>query len=79
MQLMLQTWQVMHAFVAWHDGKVLPGCKNYTNETDEKWTEDDFPPLLPSLEEARGFTDGAIPQYTAQFDPCYDTVTSLLH
>ena len=53
----------MHAFAAWHDGKVLPGCKNYANETGEKWTESSFQPLLPNMEEASGFTDGAIPQY----------------
>ena len=52
-----------HAFAAWHNGKVLPGCENYANEEGEKWTEQDFPPLLPDLEEARGFMDGAIGQY----------------
>jgi hypothetical protein len=51
-----KTGKVRHAFAAWYDGKVLPGCKNYTSEEGEKWT--DFPVLLPELEEARGFTDG---------------------
>ena len=55
--------QVKHAFAAWHDGKVLPGCKNYAKEPGEKWAEADFPPLLPLLVEAQGFTDGAPPQY----------------
>jgi len=54
---------VRHAYVAWHDGKVLPGCKNYANETGDKWTETTFPPLLPNLEVTRGFTDGAGAQY----------------
>jgi hypothetical protein len=53
-----KTGKVRHAFAAWHDGKVLPGCKNYANEDGDKWTEAEFPPLLPELEEARGFTDG---------------------
>ena len=51
-----KTGKVRHAFAAWYDGKVLSGCKNYTSEEGEKWT--DFPVLLPELEEARGFTDG---------------------
>ena len=41
----------------------MPGCKNYEHEEGEKWTEEDFPALLPRLEKARGFTDGAPPQY----------------
>ena len=60
---MYKTGKVKHAFAAWHDGKVLPGCKNYANEEGEKLTEENFSPLLPDLEEAFGFTDGAIPQY----------------
>ena len=55
--------KVVHAFAAWHEGKVIPGCSNYENEDGEKWAEADFPPLLPALEVARGFTDGAITQY----------------
>ena len=58
-----KTGKVLHAFAAWHDGKVLPSCKNYEHEEGEKWTEADFPALLPDLEDARGFTDGAFPQY----------------
>jgi hypothetical protein len=60
---MYKTGKVKHAFAAWHDGKVLPGCKNYAHEEGEKLTEENFSPLLPDLEEALGFTDGAIPQY----------------
>jgi hypothetical protein len=58
-----KTGKVRHAFASWHDGKVLPGCKNYAAEAGEKWTEADFPALLPELKEARGFTDGAPNQY----------------
>ena len=54
--LLYKTGEVKHAFAAWYDGKVLPGCKNYANEEGEKWTE--FSPLLPKLEEANVFTDG---------------------
>ena len=55
--------KVQHAFAAWHDGKVLPGCKNYSDEPGDKWSEDNFPAELPDLEEARGFSDGAGNQY----------------
>ena len=65
-----KTGKVMHAFVAWHEGKVLPGCQNYEHEEGEKWTEEDFPALLPELEEARGFTDGAPPQYQQRQTTC---------
>ena len=41
----------------------MPGCKNYDSEEGDKWTEEDFPALLPHLQKARGFTDGAPPQY----------------
>ena len=54
-----KTGKVRHAYAAWHDGKVLPGCKNYANEEGDKWSEADFKPLLPRLEDAFGFTDGA--------------------
>ena len=53
--------QVKHAFAAWHDGKVLPGCKNYAKEPGEKWAT--FKAPLPELEHAFGFMDGAIVQY----------------
>ena len=53
--------QVKHAFAAWHDGKVLPGCKNYAKEPGEKWAT--FEARLPELEHAFGFMDGAIVQY----------------
>jgi len=52
-----KTGEVKHAFAAWHDGKVLPGCKNYEHEEGEKW--DVFEPLIPELVLARFFTDGA--------------------
>ena len=61
--LLYKTGKVKHAFAAWHDRKVLPGCANYAHEEGEKWAEADFPPLLPELEEAVGYTDGAPPQY----------------
>ena len=54
--------KVVHAYASWHDGKVLPGCTIYAaTEAGEKWAE--FPALLPDLEDARGFSDGAPPQY----------------
>ena len=56
-----KTGKVLHAFAAWHEGKVLPGCKNYAQETGEKWSS--FAPLLPQLTMARGFSDGAGCQY----------------
>jgi hypothetical protein len=56
-----KTGKVRHAFAAWHDGKVLPGCKNYSDESGEKWA--DFPAKLPNLKVARGFSDGAGNQY----------------
>ena len=40
---------------------MLPGCKNYEHEAGEKWIE--LLALLPDLEVARGFTDGALSQY----------------
>ena len=55
---MYKTGKVRHAFAAWHDGKVLPGCKNYDDEEGDKWTEAAFPAQLPDLNMARGFTDG---------------------
>lgn len=55
---MYKAGKVRHAFAAWHDGKVLPGCKNFDNEDGEKWTDASFSALLPNLERARGFTDG---------------------
>lgn len=56
---MYKTGKVKHAFAAWHEGKVLPGCSNYANEEGDKWAEADFPPLLPDLEDVFIFTDGA--------------------
>ena len=56
-----KTGKVKHAFAAWHDGKVLPGCKNYEQEEGDKWTE--FTALLPLLELLRIFSDGAGAQY----------------
>ena len=65
---MYKTGKVRHAFASWHEGKVLPGCKNYANEPGEKWAEADFPALLPYLVALDIFTDGAIVQYQ-----CRDT------
>ena len=61
--MLYKTGKVRHAFAAWHEGKVLPGCQNYEAEEGEKWTEADFPAGLPDLEEARIFHDGAGCQY----------------
>ena len=58
-----KTGKVKHAFAAWYEGKVLPGCKNYEHEEGDKWTEATFEAWLPKLLKALGFTDGAGPQY----------------
>ena len=79
--LMYKTGKVKHAFAAWHDAKVLPGCQNYEEEEGEKWDEADFPPLVPDLADAFIFTDGAPNQYqqreTAHGTACSHAVTGV--